>query len=237
MVTFRMAQTKRIVAGARLNGSQPMKASENTVPIATATQKIERMVRDLIEKADQSVAHRMDHIRRVMRNAKTIAQSYPDADPEILALGVLLHDVEQPYHDKANHVSRSMDVARRVMREAGVATPTVDRVVQVIYEHSSEHIEERQPSSIEARILFDADKLDGVGASGILRVVSLFAQAGKRRSEAIPWYRHKIEVASANMQTPEGRALAAPKLKLVEAFLADYEIDLAFEEGDSRAPQ
>jgi uncharacterized protein len=214
-----------------------MKASEDTAPISPVGQKIERMVQDLVEKDDQSVAHRIDHIRRVMRNARTIAQSYPDVDRQILELGVLLHDVEQPYYDKANHVSRSMEVARRVMGEAGVAAQTIDRVVQVIYEHSSEHIAERKPSSIEARILFDADKLDGVGASGILRVVSLFAQAGRRRSDAVPWYRNKIDVAIANMQTPQGRALAAPKLKLVEAFLADYEIDLALEEGESQAPQ
>jgi hypothetical protein len=42
-------------------------------------------------------------------------------------------------------------------------------------------------------------------------------------TDSIAWYRGKIETALANLQTPEGRAIALRRLPLVESFLADLE--------------
>jgi uncharacterized protein len=117
-------------------------------------------------------------------------------------------------------------VAERLLSEIGYPSARTTRVLQVIREHSSEHVATAPPTSIEAKILFDADKLDGLGPHGILRVFQLSHQMGRPLADSIAWYRGKIAVAGANMQTEQGRALMASKLPLVEAFLAALEQEL-----------
>jgi uncharacterized protein len=188
---------------------------------------LEKRVRALVETDRQSVAHRMDHFHRVACNARSILKFYPDADVEILYLAVLLHDVDQPFNDKANHVARSAALAERLLSEIEYPPARAARVLDLIREHSTEHIGSVRPSTIEARILFDADKLDGLGAFGILRVFALSRQVGRSLPETIDWYRKKIAIAMPNMQTPEGRAMMENRLPLVEAFLSDLESELA----------
>jgi uncharacterized protein len=187
---------------------------------------MEERVRALVETDRQSVAHRMDHFHRVACNARSILKFYPDADVEILYLAVLLHDVDQPFNDKANHVARSAALAERLLSEIEYPPARAARVLDLIREHSTEHIGSVRPSTIEAKILFDADKLDGLGAFGILRVFALSRQVGRSIPETISWYRNKIAIAMPNMQTPEGRAMMENRLPLVEAFLSDLESEL-----------
>lgn len=187
---------------------------------------VEERVRRLVETERQSDAHRMDHFNRVARNARSILSSYPEADAEILYLGVLLHDVDQPFDDKENHVTRSAAAAERILNEIKYPPARVTRVIELIREHSTEHINSIRPSSIEARILFDADKLDGLGPFGILRVFALARQVGRSLPDTIRWYRNKIAVAMPNMQTPEGRAMMERRLPLVQTFLSELESEL-----------
>lgn len=192
---------------------------------------VEEYVRPLVETEQQSDAHRMDHLVRVARNAKSILQFYPEADAEILYLAVLLHDVDQPFNDKENHVTRSAAVAERLLNEIEYPPARVTRVLELIREHSTEHIDSIRPSTIEARILFDADKLDGLGPFGILRVFALARQLGRSLPDTIHWYRSKIAVAMPNMQTPEGRTMMERRLPLVQAFLSELEAELESEAG------
>lgn len=187
---------------------------------------VEGQVRRLVETERQSDAHRMDHLNRVARNARSILTSYPEADAEILYLGVLLHDVDQPFNDKENHVVRSAAAAERILTETEYPPARIARVLAVIREHSTEHISSIKPSTIEARILFDADKLDGLGPFGILRVFALARQVDRSLPDTIRWYRNKIAVAMPNMQTPEGRAMMEKKLPLVQTFLSELESEL-----------
>jgi uncharacterized protein len=187
---------------------------------------VDAKVQVLLANERQSVAHRFDHMMRVLANAETIAASYPEADGEILTLAVLLHDIDQPFDDKANHVAYSATAAEKILSELSYPADRIQRVLQVVREHSTETIAVSKPSSIEARILFDADKIDGVGAFGILRVFALSQQMGRPIPDSIAWYRGKIATAMAHLQTPEGRAIAQARIPLVESFLADLEESL-----------
>jgi uncharacterized protein len=168
----------------------------------------------------------MDHMNRVARNARSLLAFYPDADAEIIYLAVLLHDVDQPFNDKANHVARSAELAEQLLSEINYFPARLRRVLELIREHSTEHISSLRPSTIEARILFDADKLDGLGPFGILRVFALSRQMGQSLPDTIRWYRGKIAIAMPNMQTAEGRAMAERRLPLVETFLSELEAEL-----------
>jgi uncharacterized protein len=178
-----------------------------------------------LNSSEQSVAHRFDHIERVMRNARTIAATIEEVDDEILELAVLLHDVDQPAGRKAEHVELSLRTAETILRQAGCPLDRAHHVLSVVAQHSTEHVRTIQPSTNEARILFDADKLDGIGTVGIARVFSLFGQMKLAPFEAINWYREKIDVALMNLQTDEGRKLCQSRLAYVQEFLSQMESD------------
>jgi uncharacterized protein len=182
----------------------------------------ERVYRN-VNRSEQSVAHRADHIERVMHNAISIASTMKDVDRELLELAVLLHDVNQPAGRKHEHVELSLRTAEKILIEEGCTPDRTRQVLGVIAQHSTEHIETVKPTSKEARILFDADKLDGLGAVGIARVFALFGQMGRPPFEAILWYRQKIAISLEHVQTEEGRRLFESKRAYVEEFLQEME--------------
>jgi uncharacterized protein len=192
----------------------------------SACRLVEHRVRVLIDTERQSLAHRIDHLQRVAGNARAIMAAHPDADAEIVYLAVLLHDVDQPFDDKKNHVARSVKLAEQLLTEIACPSARAARVLEAICEHSTEHVANTPPTTLEARILFDADKIDGFGPHGILRVFALSQQMDRPLPDTIAWYRGKMAVALAHAQTPEGRAMMQSKLPLVESFLSALEKDL-----------
>lgn len=183
-------------------------------------------VEERVQSCGQSVAHRFDHLERVVRNAKAISATMDGVDSELLELAVLLHDVDQPVGKKSEHVSLSMNAAREILSTAGCPAERANRVLTIISEHSSEHVGDVQPTSIESKILFDADKLDGLGAVGISRVFALFGQMSRSTREAIEWYRKKIAIARDHLQTEEGKRLCQARFPYVLQFLEQLEAEL-----------
>jgi uncharacterized protein len=190
-------------------------------------ERVRAAIKDRIEESTQSVAHRFDHLARVMQNAQRIAATIDNVDREVLELAVLLHDVDQPVGKKRDHVALSVKAAEDILDRVGYSRETAAKVLQVISEHSSEHVEAKKPTSVEAKILFDADKVDGLGAIGITRVFSLFGQMNSSAREAIAWYRKKIDISFRHLQTEEGMRLCQARLPLVLQFLDQLESELA----------
>ncbi|WP_213803956.1 HD domain-containing protein [Granulicella sp. dw_53] len=191
--------------------------------MSNLTDRVRTEVIQRLNNPQQSVAHRFDHIERVWANAKKIAATIEDVDHEILELAVLLHDVEQHAGKKAEHVESSVRTAEQILQDFGCPANRIDLVLNVIAQHSTEHVETVKPSTNEARILFDADKLDGIGAVGIARVFGLFGQMNLPPFAAIAWYRGKIAVSLKHVQTEEGSKLFQSNLAYVEEFLARME--------------
>ena len=110
-------------------------------------ERIRAATKDRIEESTQSVAHRFDHLARVMQNALRIAATIDNVDRELLELAVLLHDVDQPVGKKKDHVALSVKAAEDIFDPAGCSRETAAKVLQVISEHSSEHVETKKPTS------------------------------------------------------------------------------------------
>jgi len=89
-------------------------------------------------------------------------------------------------------------------------------VLEVISQHSSEN--KTKPSTIEAKILYDADKIDGLGAIGIARVFAFCGQNGMPPKKAIERYKKKINLAIPQMQTEIGKKLAEKEFKCSRFF-------------------
>ncbi len=120
--------------------------------------------------ADNDSAHGFDHVLRVWRLAERIGRA-EGADMEVLRAAALLHDVGRAEEQRSGicHAAASAQKAREVLKNH--PPERVEAVAAAIAQHRFRG--ERGPSSLEAKVLYDADKLDAIGAIGVARAYAI----------------------------------------------------------------
>ena len=124
-------------------------------------------------------AHDREHVYRVLHTALQIAEDFPEADGEILLAACLLHDIgrEAQYADPSvDHASAGAEMALDFLLRSGWERERAQRVAAAIRQHR--YRSGAAPESVEAKILFDADKLDVTGAMGIARTLQYQGRLG-----------------------------------------------------------
>lgn len=124
--------------------------------------------------------HGFDHVLRVLRMAEQIGAQL-GADLEVLHAAALLHDAASAHPidpgGREKHEQHSANFAQQVLGDEGWEQKRINAVLHCIRSHRYRGSE--QPETLEARILFDADKLDVLGAFGIARTIGFAIQAGQ----------------------------------------------------------
>ncbi len=120
-------------------------------------------------------SHDFDHVLRVLALAERIARA-EGGDLEVIRAAALLHDIGRAEEDATGVDHATIGAARAREILAGHPPEKVEAVVTAIASHRFRS--GPPPETPEARALFDADKLDAMGAVGIARA---FARAGARR--------------------------------------------------------
>lgn len=143
------------------------------------------MPRNLVKKTAEYVkaklineptGHDWYHVERVWRAAKAL-QKEEGGDRELVELSALLHDLGDYKQYDLNEVKGSF-VLRGMMDVLGLDEELKSKILQIIEESQYNGDETKIPSTIEGKIIQDADWLDALGAVGIARV---FATGGKLR--------------------------------------------------------
>ena len=117
-------------------------------------------------------AHDKDHVYRVLYNAMIIAEKESNVNYDVLIGACLLHDIgrqEQFADPGVCHAEAGAEKAFRFLLQQGFPEDYALQVRACILTHRFR--KNRKPESLEAKILFDADKLDVVGAMGIARTL------------------------------------------------------------------
>jgi len=138
--------------------------------------------------------HGFDHVLRVLRLAEQLARM-EGADVEIVCAAALLHDAAEQHeadgsqkagghktavagaHRLAHHHT-SAGIAGMILAAQGWAPERIVAVQHAIRAHRFRDNSE-PPQTLEARLLFDADKLDAIGAIGAARAVAYATQHGQ----------------------------------------------------------
>jgi uncharacterized protein len=133
---------------------------------------------------DTDPVHDFSHIERVYRMAERLSIA-EGADLAIVRAAALLHDADgtTPGSDaRLEHHLRSAEFAETILKAEGWPEERIKAVQHCIRAHR--YRDDREPpATIEAKVLFDADKLDVLGAIGAVRATVYAALAGT------PFYR------------------------------------------------
>ena len=203
--------------------------------------------------------HGFDHILRVYKMAERLAQA-EGADIEIVRAAALLHDVNSGQQPVLSHVEGSAvsggrkthqhsaaDFAHTILKSEGWPDERIQAVEHCIRAHRFRDDRE-QPQSLEAQVLFDADKLDAIGAIGAVRSIAYavlaeqplhaepsdqFLKSGEKEPNEphTPYHEHlfKLRVLKERMYTPSGRALAEERHQFLENFFKQWQAELKAE--------
>lgn len=189
--------------------------------------------------AERDPAHDFEHILRVMHLAERIA-GIEGANRAVVRAAALLHDVCRGEND---HAAASAAFARRWLAERGASPEFIEAVAHAIEAHRFR--EPRAARTLEARVLFDADKLDALGIIGLAR---LFAYSGAHRrplwmpvgegegavdSAAHEFFR-KICFLPGRMQTETGRRWAEVRLARMQKAIEWLEMEIRGEDFEGR---
>ena len=203
------------------------------------TQRVLERVRAIFSGARGG--HDLDHTVRVFVNACRIAEmELPRNDSEsrrVVRLAALLHDCARPEEDRGKgkvcHASLGRLKSAEILRELGCPDENLIRAVsECVGRHRYRGRE--LPSTLPEKIVYDADKLDSIGAVGIGRALHFASQVGARihntaeqalagkeygpEDTAYREYLVKLRHVAGRMLTKAGRELAERRSSFMKDF-------------------
>jgi uncharacterized protein len=141
--------------------------------------------RTLESEGGNDAAHDLDHVARTMAIAKRIHDREGGDLPTLLA-AVALHDIgqERAKTTGVDHALLGAEMARDLLADTSFPTAAIPDVQQAIRDHRTTGTS--VPATLEGRILFDADKIDSLGAVGIARLYCITGMNGQRVYAPVP---------------------------------------------------
>jgi len=140
-------------------------------------------VKQLAHKHFQSArgSHKWDHTLRVYRLCEHIGIA-EGVDMDVLLAAAYLHDIGRSYQDKSNgvvcHAEKGAQMAGPFVEKLALSEAQKKNILHCIQSHRFRGGHE--PKTAEARVLFDADKLDAIGAVGVARAFLFAGEIGAR---------------------------------------------------------
>ena len=166
-------------------------------------------------------SHGWPHVSRVRTYCLLISRNY-SVDTDVLECSSLLHDIVR---DGGDHgLASSIEASKRLV---GLEKAKRDLVVKCVFEHNKAS----RPSSLEGMILQDSDRLDALGAIGLIRIIRHNKLGPKElvrhmRTWELEWH--------GNLWTPEANTIAAERVSLLWEFVSRVESELRFLESSGR---
>ena len=217
------------------------------------TPERERQIRDFVtarlQKAD--IAHGFDHVEYVVNMARKIALQ-ERADLRIVIPAAYLHDIvsREEVERFDLHTDESATEGAKFLRSMGFAAAEIAEISNAIATSSYElHLKGREPLSLEAKVVRDADWLDAMGARGIARVFAFAGHYGCPEMGKVDWdleNQEKLQMNTAGpdpspiyhffskllwirdlMQTNAGRSEAEKRHQFMVDFLKRYKAECA----------
>ena len=194
-----------------------------------------RFARFVLEEGAADPAHDEGHVRRVVANARRLAER-EGADLRVVLPAAWLHDCVFVAKNSPQRSSASRLAAERAgewLRSQGYPAEHIAPIEHAILAHSfSARI---RPETLEAQVVQDADRLEALGAVGIARTLMSggahgtpfydlsepfpVTRAADDRASAIDHFFTKLLKVADMMQTAAGRETAQQRADFLKQFL------------------
>jgi uncharacterized protein len=184
-------------------------------------------------------SHDWEHTQRVYNLCVQIGQ-VEGADMEVLKIAAYLHDVGRFYQDESKgiicHAEKGADMASPLLSKYPIHDQHKANILHCIRSHRFRG--SCQPETLEAKILFDADKLDAIGAIGIGRAFHFAGDVGAKfhnpyvdPEETEPYteedtgyreFKLKLSRIKDRALTAEGRRMAGERHAFMEMYFERF---------------
>lgn len=194
------------------------------------------LIENYMKECMQDSAHDKEHVYRVLYMALEIAKTESHVDEDVLIAACLLHDIgrkEQYENPALCHALIGSGKAYRFLKEQAFEEAFCEKVKSCIATHR--YRKNYEPQSIEAKILFDADKIDVTGAVGIARTLLYKGIVGEPIYSVLPdgdvsdgtsdaepsffqEYKYKLEGIYSHFYTKRGAEIAKSRQTAAVAY-------------------
>ena len=203
------------------------------------TKEIYKKLEDYMLLCMKDSAHDKEHVYRVLYSALDIAEHEKDVDFDVLITACLLHDIareEQNKNPKICHAEVGAEKAYKFLIENNFNEIFAGKVRHCISSHRFR--KNNEPESVEAKILFDADKIDVAGTLGIARTLvyqgamceplysvksdgTVSDGTDDESPSFFQEYKYKLEKIYSRFYTERGKEIAEERRKTAVSFYND----------------
>ncbi len=164
------------------------------------------------------LASGFDHSFRVYHLAREIGEGI-EYDDEILHAACFLHDVEM----SVGHPKSSAEKAEAILHETGFEAEKIAAVTDAIINH----MPEGKPVSVEAKLLWDANLLDSLGAVGFARLaIGAFIWYHHKTMQEIMEYVKRELSFTDRLNFPRSKEIAREKIAFTKAAVEQFSREL-----------
>jgi len=199
-------------------------------------------IKELTEKQFEGArgSHDLEHTLRVYRLCRHIG-IIEEVDMEVLLVAAYLHDIGRCYQDASNgtvcHAEKGAQMAWPIIQELPLTGKQKKNIIHCIRTHR--YRGNHAPETPEAKVLFDADKLDAIGAVGVARAYLFAGELGAmlhnpdvEPEEVKPYskddtgfreYKVKLCKIKDRILTDEGKRMAKERHAFMEEFFKRFQ--------------
>ncbi|MFS0751620.1 HD domain-containing protein [Oceanobacillus sp. 1P07AA] len=174
--------------------------------------------------SNDTTGHDYFHLERVVNNATKIAIE-EEANLFITIAAAWLHDIAD--HKLTNNQENELNELSQFLHQLGLQHSQIEAIMTII--NTTSYSKGIIPSTIEGKIIQDADRLDALGAIGLARA---FAYGGsnqraiydptKSSGSTIHHFYEKLLLLKDSMHTNTGRMIAIERHQYMQKFLQHF---------------
>ena len=201
---------------------------------------IKRIAKEMT--SDSKGSHDWFHTKRVYDLCMKIGRA-EGANINVLGIAAYLHDIGRPYQDKSKgkicHAEKGAELAHEILLKLNLSAEDKSNIIHSIRTHRFRG--KNIPEALEAKVLFDADKLDSIGAVGIGRAFLFAGEVGatlhnpniapedcksySKNDTCYREYRIKLIKVKDRILTKEGLRIALERHRFMESFFERFLIE------------
>jgi uncharacterized protein len=178
--------------------------------------------------AGQQAGHGIDHLQRVLKTAKEI-QAEEGGDALVVELAAWLHDIGDAKF--CDGVERSAEFSHEILTDLGLPAEIIDHVAHIVDNISFRKGSAAKELSLEGKIVQDADRLDALGAIGIVRTIEYGATMGQpfhvsdssdSQKTGVGHFHEKLFKLRGLLNTAPARRIAGQREQFMQTFLDQF---------------